>query len=265
MKQLEEQTSRVSLLCCVSHRSQRLQDHRITSVISHVRQYTDSAQEAAKDRVYEYRDESNEHLQKAGPVLKLFTAAAMAAPVPFHEVQAKAFAILEREKLDCMADHITKNARFDARAFQWEPIDDVAPQFPRPLRPILLTVHWAASSGSAPLIEAVPFLQDILRTGRPLGPYPPATLPLRFLPDPAHRSLYTQDEHGHRHLLPDRYEFLVSRLLRHGLEAGDVFCRASVRFRSFADDLLDDQRGQDKATLLANTRLPLLKQPIQEH
>ena len=215
--------------------------------------------------MYEHRDESNENLQKAGHVLKLFTAADIAAHVPFHEVQAKAFAILEREKLDCIADHITKNARFDETAFQWEHVDALAPQFKRHLRPLLLTVHWAASSGYAPLLEAVHFLQDALRKGRPLGHYPPAALPLRFIPDTAKRYLYTQDEHGHRQLLPDRYEFLVYRLLRNGLEAGDVFCRDSVRFRSFEDDLLDDQRWQDKASLIANTSLPLLKQPIREH
>jgi TnpA family transposase len=265
LKQLEERTVHIYLLCFVYHRYQRLHDHLINSLLSHVRQYTDSAKEAAKDQVYEHRDESNENLQKAGQVLKLFTAADIAAHVPFHEVQAKAFTILEREKLDCIADHITKNARFDETAFQWDHVDDLAPQFKRHLRPILLTVNWAASSGYAPLIEAVHFLQDALRKGRPLGQYPPAVLPLRFIPDTAQRYLYTQDEHGHRQLLPDRYEFLVYQLLRNGLEAGDVFCRDSVRFRSFEDDLLDDQRWQDKETLIANTSLPLLKQPIREH
>ena len=70
---------------------------------------------------------------------------------------------------------------------------------------------------------------------------------------------------GHRRLLPDRYEFLVYRLLRNGLEAGDIFCRDSVRFRSFEDDLLDDQRWQEKEKLMTDTGLAILNQPIQEH
>ena len=64
---------------------------------------------------------------------------------------------------------------------------------------------------------------------------------------------------------PDRYEFLVYRQLRNGLEAGDLFCRDSVRFRSFEDDLLDDQQWANKATLLAETGVAILTQPIQEH
>ena len=78
------------------------------------------------------------------------------------------------------------------------------------------------------------------------------------------RYLYAQAPAGQKHLHPDRYEFLVYLLLRRRLESGDIFCRESVRFRSFEDDLLDDQRWQEKETLIADTGLPLLQQPIQE-
>ena len=45
------------------------------------------------------------------------------------------------------------------------------------------------------------------------------------------------------------------------LESGDIFCRESVRFRSFEDDLLDDQRWQAKNTLIADTGLPSSSSP----
>ena len=61
------------------------------------------------------------------------------------------------------------------------------------------------------------------------------------------RYLYGQNSQGQRQLLPNRYEFLVYRLLRNGLESGDVFCRESVRFRSFEDDLLDDHHGNRRS------------------
>ena len=63
----------------------------------------------------------------------------------------------------------------------------------------------------------------------------------------------------------DRYEFLVYRLLRERLEAGDLFCRDSVRFRSFEDDLISDHKWRDKDRLIDLTGLSILKQPIQEH
>ena len=49
------------------------------------------------------------------------------------------------------------------------------------------------------------------------------------------------------------------------MESGDVFCRDSVRFRSLEDDLIDEQRWQAKATLMAATGLSILTQPIQDH
>jgi hypothetical protein len=45
------------------------------------------------------------------------------------------------------------------------------------------------------------------------------------------RKRYVLDPAGT--ILRDRYEFMGYRLLREGLEAGDLHCRNSARFRSF--------------------------------
>jgi hypothetical protein len=48
----------------------------------------------------------------------------------------------------------------------------------------------------------------------------------------------------------DRYEFLVYRLLRNALEAGDVYVQDSAGFRRFEDNLVDDARWDNKDALL---------------
>jgi hypothetical protein len=126
-------------------------------------------------------------------------------------------------------------------------------------------VEWAASAAQAPLIEAIQFLKDTFEKGRPLSQYPAWALPQRFIPDTVKRYLYAPAAGGYRQLLVDRYEFLGYRLLRQGLEAGNVYCRDSVRYRSFEDDLVDDQAWRDKDQLMASTDLPLLQKPIREH
>jgi hypothetical protein len=135
----------------------------------------------------------------------------------------------------------------------------------RHVRPLLLAVAFGATSAHAPLITAVHFLRTAFQKGRSLGPYTSDTFPTRFIPEALKRYLYTQDTRGKRRLLPDRYEFLVYRLLRNNLEAGDLFCRDSVRFRSFEDDLRDDRRWQAKDALMADAGLALLTQPIRGH
>jgi Tn3 transposase DDE domain len=265
LKRMKEGPVALYLLCFVYHRYQRLHDHLFHSLLHHVRRYTDEAKDAAEARVYAYRIEGNQNLHKAGQVLKLFTDDRIEALTPFQEVQAKAFGILPRPKLDFVADHITTDARFDETAFQWEHIDVLAPQFKRRLRPLLLAIDFGMSASHVPLRVAVQFLKATFRKGQALGHVPSARVPLHFVPESSKRYLYGQNSQGQRQLLPNRYEFLVSRLLRNGLESGDVFCRESVRFRSFEDDLLDDHQWQQKEQLLIETGLSLLRQPIQEH
>ncbi len=265
LKRFDQWIVHMYLLCFVYYRYQKLHDNLINSLTAHVRRYADAAKGAAKDKVYAYRTEDNANLPKAGHVLKLFTDASIAEQTPFQDVRAKAFAILDRDTLDAVADHIATNARFDETAFQWEHIDELAPQFKLHLRPILLAVDLAASAGYTPVMDAVDFLKAAFGKGRSLGQSPPHVFPTRFIPDASKRYLYAPQTKGPKRLLPDRYEFLGYRLLRNGLEAGDIFCRESVRFRSFEDDLIDDQQWQEKDKLIADTGLRLLNQPIREH
>lgn len=265
LKRLNQWMVYVYLLCFVYHRTQRFHDNLINSLLHNVRRYGDEAKAAAKEKVYECHIESHQNLKKAGRVLKLFTDDSIAASTPFQDVQATAFAILERHKLAVIADQIATSAKFDETTFQWGHVDELARQFKRHLRPILLAVDFAASRTRDPLIEAVDFLKAAFRQGRPLGHYSPATLPSRVIPESMKRYLYAQATGKLKRLLVDRYEFWVYRLLRNGLESGDIFCRDSVRFRSFEDDLLDDQRWQQKDKLIDEAGLIILKQSIQAH
>lgn len=67
-----------------------------------------------------------------------------------------------------------------------------------------------------------------------------------------------------RHLDVDRYEFLVYRLLRNALEAGNVFVRDSTQFRRFEDELISDEHWKDKDAVLREIGAPILIRPIEE-
>ena len=60
--------------------------------------------------------------------------------------------------------------------------------------------------------------------------------------------------------------FLLYRQLRSGVDAGDIFCRDSVRFRSITDDLIDEAQWRERRDqLIAEARLDILRQPIEKH
>ncbi len=241
LKRFDPWTVYIYLLCFIHHRYQQHYDNLLASFIFYVRKFGDAAKAAAKERVYELRVETNKNLHKAAQVLKLFTTEGISWDTPFHEVQARAFAILGREKLDHVAEHITSQTSFDETAFQWEHIDKLGFQFKRYLRPILSSADFKGAPAQARLIEGIEFLKVAFAKSKPLGQYSMQQLPVRFIHSNTDRYLYAREEHGQKRLISDRYEFYICRLLRERLEAGDIYCRDSIRFRSFEDDLIDDK------------------------
>lgn len=265
LKQLNEWVVYVYLLCFIHHRYRRLHDNLINCLIYKVREYHDKAKGVAKEKAYEHMIENNQNLQKAGYVLKLFTDNTIEENTPFHQVQAKAFNILERQKLDSVAQHISKTTPVDETAFQWSHVDKLAKEFKLNLRPILQNVEFSAISEHSSLIKAINFLKLAFESKKPLSHYSSDSFPLRFAPKSIKRYLYGQNSSNQKYIIANRYEFLVYRFLRYALESKDVFCRDSVHFRSFESELITDSQFQQKDKLIAETGLTILNQPIKEH
>jgi len=265
LRRMSESTVYVYLLCFIQHRYQKLHDNLIQSLLYHVRKHGEGAKQAAKELICDFRVPANADLPKAGQVLKIFTDDGIAGSASFEEVRRKAFAMLSAERLDSVADYLSTKARFDETAFQWKHLDKAAHTFKLALRPVIQGIEFAAAAPDDPLIQAVQFLKEASRNGKALGAYKENALPMQWMPDKMKRYLYGRDESNRKRVLPDRYEFLLYRHLRHGLEAGDVFCRDSIRFRSMKDDLLDDEQWQDKDRLIAESGLDILQQPIKKH
>jgi TnpA family transposase len=264
LRQLNEPMIHVYLLCFIQHRYQRLHDNLIQSLLHHVRRYDDDAREAAREMACDFRLETNADMTKGGQVLRLFTDDSIAGDIPFKDVRRKAFVLLPAARIDAVADCLATSAGFDEKAFEWQHLDKAAQRFKINLRPILHGVQFEATAANAPLIEGVRFLTEASRSGKPLTAYKEQDIPLRWVPEKTKRYLYEND--GRRTLLPDRYEFLLYRQLRNGVDAGDIFCRDSVRFRSITDDLVDEALWRERRDgLIAEARLDILHQPIEAH
>ncbi|MBM7634259.1 hypothetical protein JOD17_003361 [Geomicrobium sediminis] len=115
LKRLDEWMVYTYLLCYVSYRYQRMNDNLINTLIYNIRHYMDEAKSSAKDQVYEHYTQNHQNMKKAGEVLKLLTDDSIAADTPFHDIQKKAFSILERQKLSSLANQIIKNTKWMQR------------------------------------------------------------------------------------------------------------------------------------------------------
>ena len=265
LRRMGEDVVYVYLLCFIQHRYQKLHDNLIQSLMHHVRRHGDDARAAAKEQVYDFRIAANADLPKVGAILKLFTDDSVRGTAPFRDVRRKAFAILGKARLDSMAEYLTTTARFDETAFQWGHIDQASQRFKLALRPALQGIEFSASTADDPLIEAVQFVKELANSGKPIGACREQDIPMRWVPEKARRYLYETDEHNRKRLLPDRYEFLLYRHLHHRMEAGDIFCRDSIRFRSLEDDLIDHKQWRNKNKLIAEAGLDILRQPVEKH
>ena len=251
------------LLCFILHRYHTLNDNLINAMIFHVRKVIDAAKAAAKEKILGRQLENNESIGHVSQILGLFLDESIPDDVAFSEVKRRAFAILERDKFAQVSQYL-KSQSFEDAVFEWEFIAAFAPAFKQHLRPLLLQLSFAGQRGDDPLIEAITFLKASFEKGKSLNRYRFDQIPKAFIPQGMKAYLYEEDEQGQKRIHPDKYEFLVYRLLRNYLEAGDVYVSDSKRFRSFEEDLIPLKTWQaDKEKILKEIDAPDLAKPMK--
>jgi hypothetical protein len=257
-------TTRLYLLCFAYHRFRQVNDNLIDAFIHLIAQYEKQAKLAADGAAQQAMTEASANLQAAGQVLNLFIDQSIPDDVPFSTIKQKAFSLLEPERFPLVTDYM-RNIEFDKAAFEWAYYGTLQHKFKLNLRHLFCSLDFAGRVEDAPLLEAVVFLQQLLRQGKSPRQAKPADFPTAVIAKGLQRYLYTTTgKRKNKHLEVDRYEFLVYRLLRNALEAGDVFVKDSNDFRSFDDDLISDARWQNKDAVLREIGAPILLAPIQE-
>ena len=252
------------LLCFILHRYQKLNDNLINALIFHVRKVIDAAKIMVKDKILGYQLENNESIRHVSQILGLFLDETIADDVAFGEVKRRAFTILERDKFQRVSQYMNDQA-FEDGVFEWEFIAALAPTFKQHLRPLLMQLSFAGHRGDDALIEAIEFLKASFDKGKSLNRYRLEQIPQAFVPQGMKPCLYEADENGQKRIHPDKYEFLVYRLVRNHLEAGDVYVSDSLRFRSFEEDLIPQQTWRNnKEKILKEVDVPGLDKPVTE-
>jgi hypothetical protein len=257
LQRMARAITRLYLLCFASHRFRQINDTLTEAFLHLIDHYENQAKRALT--------EASEALHAAGRVLSLFVDGSIPGDVPFAIVQEQAFAMLDPARFPLVSDYMC-NIAFDKTACEWACSTTLSPTFKRNLRHVFCDLDFAGRVEDAPLLEAVMFLQHLLRQGQSPRQTPPSTFPTTVIPKALQRYLFTAVE-GKRTEKPlevDRYEFLGYRLLRNALEAGDVYVQDSTECRRFEDDLISDTRWQEKDAVLREIGAPIVLTPIHE-
>ncbi|UYX55711.1 hypothetical protein M3Y14_30975 (plasmid) [Bacillus thuringiensis] len=265
LKRFNEYLTYIYLLCFIFHRYQRINDNLINSLIYKMRKYNDDILSFAKDQVYTYYTKNQMDFKKVGKVLQVIIDENISENTAFKDIQKRVFSILDRPKLTELANQILDNTKTDEKAFRWERIDTLASQFKRQIRPIFMMVDFVTTDMDDSLIDAITFLKEVFTKRKTLTKYDIEDIPQAFITNSNKRYLYTKDGLHSKRLLIDRYEFLIYYSLWHRLQSGDIFCRDSIQYRSFEDDLIDEDKWEQEESIIQNLHLTLLQQPIEQH
>jgi TnpA family transposase len=257
-------TVRLYLLCFAWHRFRQINDNLIEAFIHLIDDYEQQAKIAAEIAAAESMAEATGNLQAAGQVLNLFLDPAIADSTPFSKVRQQAFSLLDAERFAQVSGYMRK-IEFDKTSFEWSFYGKLHAKFKLNLRHLFANLDFAGLVEDAPLLEAMASLQEILRHGRSPRQMSAADFPPGIIAKNVQRYMYTEAaKRKDRQLDIDRYEFLVYRLLRKALEAGNIYVRDSNEFRSFEDDLIRPERWKDKDAVLREIGAPFLLAPIEE-
>jgi TnpA family transposase len=265
LQRMQASSAQLYLLCFAYQRFRQINDNLTDAFIHLVDQYEKQAKSQAEVAMQKALDDALESLKAAGQVLELFVDDSILPEVPFADVRRKAFALLEREQFPIVSDYMKKIA-FDKAAFEWAYYGTLSKAFKQNLRHLFAGLEFAGRVENAPLVNAVEFLQDLFKRDKSPRQTDPAAFPIDVIPKHLQRYLYVPLESDRRKkvLDPDKFEFLVYRMLRNALEAGDVFVQKSTEFRRFEDDLISDDRWRNRDAVLREVNLPILNAPIED-
>jgi len=258
LQQLSAGIARLYLLCFLLQRYQKINDNLVNALIYHVRKVNTTAKACVEQQILIFQREGNKSIERISQILSLFLDASIVDSVSFGEIKRRAFAILEPDQFKRAAQYISGQP-FDTAAIEWQFVASLAPSFKQHLRPLLLRLPLQAHSDDDHLIEAVAFLRGCFNKGKSLNRCRFEEIPKAFIAKSVKSYLYEKDDDGNHRIHPDKYEFLVYRLLRNRLEAGDIYISDSLRFRSFDEDLIPKETWkQDKAQILQDIDAPWL-------
>ncbi|AIY72954.1 transposase (plasmid) [Bacillus cereus] len=128
-----------------------------------------------------------------------------------------------------------------------------------------MMVDFVTTDMDDSLIDAITFLKEVFMKRKTLTKYDIEDIPQAFITNSNKSYLYIKDEPHSKRLLIDRYEFLIYYSFWQRLQSGDILCRDSIQYRSFEDDLIDEDKWEQKESIIQDLHLTMLQQPIKQH
>jgi len=238
---------RLYLLCFIFNRFKQINENLIQSYVYRVSKYNTDSDEYQQQQIYEEKFSIDDNKEKAGRILNLY----MDDKIPDEMLRVRAFEIIQKSKFKNFVRKVVKPV-FDKNKYIWRYHQDNARTFKLNLRPIFNVVDFSCKNPE--LEKAVTFLKKVFSSGKDTGNLNYKELPIDFFPKSLRRYYFEKrlvDNKYKRCFVWNRYEFSIFLKLKEALEAGDVFIKDSITYKSLEDELISkDIWSKDKNKLL---------------
>ncbi len=256
------------ILCFIYNRFQQCNDNLINSFIYHVNDYFSDADKYAVQAIFEQKMTGTRNLKKAGKILELFLDDNISGDTAFSEIKHMVFSILEKDEIPKLTKFM-KRKHFDKKEHRWDYIAGINRKIKLNLRQMFVSLDFQSDT-EKPLMDAICFLKNCFNSKTALTSVDPALFPTEFISH-GNKQYIDQSkvringkEKTIRKFSPDKYEYYVYRIIEHKLSSGDLFIKDSIRYKSFEEDLIDDEKWKDKERIIEKLDIPFLKRPVDE-
>ena len=256
LRRFNWETASLYVLCFIRYRYRQINDNLINAFIYHVRKLTQEASMYAKAKVFEENEAISDKMKQAGTLLKLFIDENIDDNTPFKTVREHAFTILPKKDIPKITDQLA-NAKWDVGIYEWLYYDQSIKRIQGNIGRLFNCLEFSCRDSESLLFKQIKCWQ--LEAGKE----PTKPIDGRLIKKSLKPYLYTEQKKDEaKQVISSRYEVLLYKLVKDGLEAGLLFISDSQTFRSLADDLISDKEWESKDKILKSLEVPKISQSV---
>ena len=253
VRRYTEPQSLLYLACYLYFRYRETNDILITAFIYLVGKHIEAAKAFAKQAIADEIEVVRNKLHHAGSILHLFVDEAISDTTKFGKLRRQAFEILSKDEILAISQHLSKHD-FDLTHYEWQYADKQARKTANSLRKLFIAMDIHCDDDQPMLAKQLQLAKiELARDGNI------TSIDQRFV-QPKDRP-YLVDDTG---VNPKRFEFYLYHRVYKLLDKGQLYVTESDANKRLEDDLITPADWQEKPSIIQNTGLERLQQPIRQ-
>ncbi len=154
LRNLKADQTQLYLLCYAWVRYRQLTDNLVDAMTYHMKKLEDECSVSAKQSFVAEQVRRNQETSQVGRLLSLYVDETVTDPTPFGEVRQRAYKIMSKDTLQSTAERMSIKQP-GKLALQWQAVEGLAERIRRHLRPLYVTLNFAATNPEDPWLRAL--------------------------------------------------------------------------------------------------------------